>query len=97
MSTDTQAVTPDAKKHDGPKAFTADEIRDAQQTWTYSNGFSGESCGSCKATANVLAGGPGWFCGCGHYNVQSWSHHQIPHDSPDYGPTQAVIAEGHSS
>lgn len=71
--------------------FTHAQIVNAVLTWANFNGFSGESCGdACKATANVLAGA-GWFCPCGHYNVQSWNHHQIPHEEPTYGPTRGTI------
>lgn len=65
-------------------------------TWTYYQGFSGESCGKCKATANVLAGGAGWFCPCGHYNFQLLFHHQPPHEMPTYGPSKHSIKEGHA-
>jgi hypothetical protein len=43
------------------------------------NGFTASDCSSCRATANVLNGEPGWFCPCGHYNFQSWSDSQIPY------------------
>lgn len=57
-------------------------------------GFSGESCSSCKAKANVLARQAGWFCPCGAFNCQSWSHTQFPHEGPTYGPTPDEIREG---
>lgn len=79
----------------GESSFTVDKIVEARTTWAMFNGFSGESCGRCLAEANVLAGGPGWFCGCGHYNVQSWSCHQIPHEHPDHGPSQATIGKAY--
>ena len=69
--------------------YTVDEIRDKFA----GRGFTAETCGSCKATANVLAGNPGWFCPCGHFNTQSWNHHQIPHDEPTYGPPHDRIVE----
>lgn len=62
-------------------------------TWPHFNGFSGEQCSQCKKTANVPAGGPGWFCDEGHYNVQSWSFHQIPHEAPALGPTRQQIQD----
>jgi hypothetical protein len=74
--------------------YSIEKIREMKQ-WPGFNGFTAESCGSCKATANVLAGGPGWFCPCGHFNVQSWSGFQIPHRAPTYGPGQAKILEAY--
>ncbi len=52
----------------------------------FTEGFNGESCGQCKATANVMGGGAGWFCPCGHYNTQCWSGGMFPHPIADYGP-----------
>ncbi len=74
--------------------LTAAKIREMSATWAHFDGFSGEHCSKCLADANVLAFNDGWLCGCGHYNCQSWSHHQHPHQYPDYGPSQAVISEG---
>lgn len=74
--------------------YTTQEIGRAVIDWANFTGFTAENCGSCKATANVLAGGPGWCCPCGHYNVQSWSNSQIPHTQPKYGPPQQVILDG---
>ena len=87
--------------------WTPEKIAEAVATWHNWPGFSGESCGNCRATANVLAGGPGWFCPVcevvvdtgddekllvsEEYNCQSWSCHQMPHENPDYGPTLATI------
>ena len=73
--------------------FSVEKIVDAITTWANFNGFSGESCSKCKKTVNVLGCGPGWFCVCGHYNAQSFSHNQIPHDNPDLGPTKDTIYE----
>jgi hypothetical protein len=79
----------------GSNTFTAAEITDACTTWAMFNGFSGEHCGNCLTDHNVLAGGPGFFCECcGHFNVQSFSHFQMPHEKPDFGPTAAVIRAG---
>lgn len=72
--------------------YTSDQIRQAVSNHRYM-GWGAESCGSCRKTANVLAGGPGWFCPCGQYNVQSWSHRQFPHEAPDYGPSGPKIRE----
>lgn len=83
------------EKHRGDYRPTAAEITDACKTWANFNGFSGEHCGNCLTDHNVLAGGPGFICStCGHHNVQSWSHHQMPHDFPEYGPTREVIHAG---
>lgn len=91
------AKTPEAEKFKtkGPRTFTVDEIRNARRTWARLDGFSGETCGDCGATANVLAFSPGWHCSCGHFNVQSYSHHQMAHASPDFGPSAAVIEAGY--
>lgn len=64
-------------------------------TWPYYQGFTADTCGSCKKTANVLAGDPGWFCACGHFNVLPFHGSRIPYDSPDLGPSQEIIKEGH--
>ena len=53
--------------------------------------YSGETCGMCNRKANVLFPGAGWFCPCGHYNVQSFSHHQPAHVKPDIGPSRRKI------
>ena len=74
-------------------AYTADKIA-VMWTWGGFDGFTASSCGKCKATANVLHGGAGWFCPCGHYVLLSWSHTMIPHDAPTYGPTWATIQDG---
>ena len=70
------------------------KIADAVRTWNSFDGFTAETCGKCKATANVLGGCPGWFCPCGHYNCQSWNCHTIPHAHPTYGPDRQVILDG---
>lgn len=74
--------------------YTTTAIAEAVLTWANFNGFTGEQCSVCKATANVLAGGPGWHCPCGHYNLQSWHCHMIPHEAPLYGPRQDLIHRG---
>ncbi len=58
--------------------------------WLHFMGFSGETCGSCKKTANVPIG-PGWFCPCRAFNAMSFSHHQTPYEAPDYGPRSGNI------
>jgi hypothetical protein len=74
---------------------TAEEITDACKTWAMFDGFSGEHCYHCLTDQNVLAGGPGFFCPtCGHYNVMSFSDHQMPHKHPEFGPTADVIHAG---
>lgn len=79
----------------GEFTMTAAQITDACKTWAMFNGFSGEHCGHCLTDQNVLAGGPGFVCPtCGHHNVQSFSHHQMPHEFPEFGPTAAVIHAG---
>jgi len=79
------------------KQYTANEITEMSDTWQNYNGFTGETCGKCKKTANVFAYGAGWFCDCGNYNVQSFSSFQIPHENPDIGTPRSVIAEGHKN
>lgn len=73
--------------------YTVEQIAE-MLTWQNFQGFSGETCGGCGRTANVLAGGPGWICVCGHYNAQSWRGGPMPHESPDLGPTAATITKG---
>lgn len=78
----------------GPRDFTVDEIRSARRSWARFDGFTGETCGDCGARANVLVGSAGWHCACGHFNMQSHSSHQTPHDLPDYGPRRLMIVAG---
>ena len=75
--------------------YTTDEITEMANSWRNYNGFSGETCGKCQKTANVLAGGPGWICDCGHYNTQGIWGHSIPHEQPDMGTPLIIIDEGH--
>ena len=77
--------------------YTAEQITEAADTWANYNGFSGETCRVCKRTANVLAGGPGWFCVCGQFNFPSWNFHQMPHEHPNLGPSRETIAAGHKA
>lgn len=78
-----------------PLGFTADEIAEAADTWVNFNGFTGATCGKCKKTANVLAGGLGWSCVCGHHNYGSIGMAiETPHESPDLGPSADVIHQG---
>ena len=79
------------------KVYTAPEITEMADTWANYNGFSGETCGACHRTANVLAFGPGWFCECGHYNMQALHSANMPHEKPDFGPALSVIQEGHKA
>lgn len=79
------------------KVYTAEEITEMCDTWANYQGHTGESCGSCHKTANVFSGGAGWFCICGHYNVQSFSHSNIPHENPNMGTPFAVLREGHGN
>lgn len=71
--------------------WTPEKIAEAICTWNCWPGFSGETCGLCKIKANVLAGGPGWICICGHYNVQAWHGHSMPHNCPSLGPAQHIL------
>lgn len=75
--------------------FSVEKIAE-MSTWQYYQGFVGETCGNCRKTANVLAGGPGWICPCGHYNAQLLCGGPMPHEIPDYGPTAETIRKGHS-
>lgn len=76
--------------------YTADEIAEMADTWANYNGFSGERCGGCGKTANVLAGGVGWFCECEYYNIQSVHFYSTPHETPDIGPARETIRLGHN-
>ena len=61
----------------------------ADVNWRW-EGVSGATCGSCKATANVVNFSHGWFCPCGAYNAGS-SGHFMPFDMPQYGPWACEI------
>jgi len=85
------AAAPTARLHvKSGLDFTKEEIAE-MATWPYFRGFTADSCGRCKKTANVLWGA-GYFCPCGHYNILSWYYTQIPHEAPYYGPSRQVIA-----
>ena len=75
--------------------MTPARICEARLTWAIYDGWSGEQCGRCSSIANIVAFGPGWFCPCAHYNVQSWSHANPPHVDPTYGPSRTAILTGH--
>lgn len=77
------------------KVYTAEEITEMCDTWANYQGHTGDSCGACGRTANVLAGGSGWFCVCGHYNVQSWLQYNVVYDFPDMGTPKNVLIAGH--
>ena len=79
------------------KVYTAQEITEKADMWMNYNGFTGETCGDCKKTANVLARGNGWECDCGHLNDQSWTNFFIPYEHPDMGTPRGVIVEGHEA
>lgn len=76
---------------EGPKDYSIDEIQSARRNWARFEGFSGETCGKCNATANVLAASAGWHCACGHFNIKSWTNKHTLHDLPDYGPRRLVV------
>lgn len=67
-------------------------------SWRYFQGFTGDTCGMCKSRCNVLDGSPGWMCpNCGCFNALHYpAHGLIPFDTPDYGPTRALITEAYS-
>lgn len=79
------------------KIYTAEEITEMCDTWVNYQGHTGESCGTCHKTANVFSGGAGWFCECGHYNVQSFSNSNTPHENPDIGTPSSILKEGHGN
>jgi hypothetical protein len=81
---------------EGPVACSTAQIASMCSSGGTYNGFTAESCSHCKAKANVFAHNAGWFCACGEYNEQSWSHSCIPHEQPDHGPSLAVIRAGHA-
>lgn len=62
-------------------------IADVNWRW---EGVSGDTCGSCKATANIVNFSHGWTCPCGSFNVGS-SYCNIPFDIPKYGPSVVEI------
>ena len=67
------------------------KVAEAPLTWNNFNGFTAETCSDCGARVNVLAHAPGWFCPCGHFNLQSWSYSQVPWALPKYGPSKARL------
>ena len=89
----TSSTTVGDTSEKDPHACSAEQVARLYYDRHY-QGFSAETCGHCKATANVLSDNAGWFCVCGHYNLQNWSHHQRPHKQPDYGPSMTTILEG---
>ena len=74
--------------------FTAEYIAEALDTGVNFSGFSGETCGKCGKTANVLTGGAVWVCVCDHYNSTSFSHRAL-HETPDLGPSLEVVRQGY--
>jgi hypothetical protein len=74
--------------------FCVEQIVEAATNWNTYPGFGGERCGGCYAEANVLADGPGWFCPCGHWNMQC-RNHQRPHEEPTFGPMACTIKRAH--
>lgn len=84
----------DSRNFYGSLMMTEEGIATAVKTWANFNGFTAAQCGLCHKTANVLAGGTGYHCRCGFYNIQAWGHQVTPHDYPDYGPEGSVIAAG---
>ena len=77
------------------KIYTADEITEMCDTWVIFNGFSGEICSKCRKTANTFAYSSGWFCDCGHYNIQSFYNFQISYENPDMGTPNSIIDSGY--
>jgi hypothetical protein len=74
--------------------WTIEKVADAL-CWPGFNGWSGECCGKCHTTINMLGCGSGYFCKkCGHYNCVSFSHCRLTNKHPDYGPPKALIREG---
>jgi hypothetical protein len=85
---------PESSRDGKPSDFSVEDIDRAVRTWACYPGFSGETCSECYARANVLSGGPGWFCECGQYNNQCFHGGMRPHANPDYGPSAATIGRG---
>ena len=85
-----QLISEKKKKFD----FSVEKIREMTY-WQFYQGFIGDHCGTCRKTANVLNGGPGWICICGSYNVQAFHGGMMPHEHPYLGPALATIQEGH--
>jgi hypothetical protein len=77
-----------------PKVYSAEEISEIIDHWKAYVGFSGETCANCPRTANILSGGPGWLCVCGHYNSQFFGTAGSMHPKPDMGPSLGTIVEG---
>ena len=61
----------------------------------YHPGFTSGSCGKCKKTANFPAGGRGFICTCGHFNIGMISGVFIPHEMPDLGPSRQTIKDAY--
>jgi hypothetical protein len=65
-------------------------IEKAAQYYRDGYWFTGDSCGKCGTTENILrcASTHGYFCGkCGHYVAVVWNMNTLPHDKPDIGLT----------
>lgn len=78
----------------GPRRYwTVQRITEAVDTWAVWPGFTADTCGRCRRTANIPAAGS-WCCCCGHYNILPWHGHQISHERPDIGPPRWVIHRG---
>lgn len=77
-----------------PTTWTREKLLD----WFKSNQhgivcFCGDTCSSCKRTANVPEMG-GWYCACGHYNVLLFAGHNRPmYERPDHGPSRALVVD----
>lgn len=75
------------------RAFTRKEIA----AFAVNLSFSGETCGKCKKTANVLIPESEWRCDCDHFNMLSWRHSRRPYNSPDMGTSLLAINEGRAA
>lgn len=75
--------------------YSIEKIKD-MCSWRFFQGFTGDTCSSCKQRGNVLAGGPGYMCpNCGCFNVLPWIGIRVPFETPDFGPPQARIQEAY--
>ncbi len=77
-----------------PKKSDVFQKSDQQIIEDYALGYRyiGVKCYKCNKTANIVSFGASWQCVCGSDNILQFNRcGQIPHSSPDIGPTALQI------
>jgi hypothetical protein len=77
----------------GEYEWSREQIVAAAKVWMNFGGFTPERCARCSRKANLVMGRPSWICPCGRHNIAGRNHQELPHETPDIGPTRAVIGE----